>query len=374
MDTLHRVTESLARDIGPRRAGSGADRRAADLLEATFGRVCPEVVRHEYRFLGWDPGDEGELTLGGETFDTRLGIACPPTPAGGVTGVLESLGRDVYGLRPPGAGGPAAHLMAYRGPGGQAIPLLWRPYGSIPAGILGAAMEERLAAAARYRETVTFTCNPALEPGAVSWNVEGVLPGDRQRQVVVVAHYDTVYGSPGANDNGASCAALFALAERLAASPRGNRPTLRFLATGAEEIDLIGARCYVRDLLWRGGSPPGGEGRIHLALNFDSLTWGDGLRLGAAPNAEAFLPALAAALGSARLTSYDGTWERVPLGEGVDSGVFAAAGLPTINANTAGDPVTVALWHTPGDTVDRVPWARAADGVEVFARFLEQLR
>lgn len=368
-DTLRRITEGLARDIGIRRAGGDADRRAVDLLEAEFGKVCPEVVRHEYRFLGWDPGDEGQLTLGGETLRTRLGIACPPTPEEGLSGVLESLGGSVYGLREPGRGSPSAHLMAYRGPGGKAIPLLWRPFGAIPAGIVSAADEARLAIAARDRQPVTFVCRPRLEPGAVSWNVEGILPGDPERHIIVAAHYDTVYASPGANDNAASCACLPAMAARLAATSRGSRPTLRFLATGAEEIDLQGARCYVRDLVWRGDAA-----KVHLSVNFDSLTWGNGLRIGASPGAEAFLPVFEEALAAAEVSAYDGTWERVDLGEGVDSAIFHGAGLPALNANTAGDPHTVALWHTPEDTVDGVPWERAADGVKVFAGLLERLK
>ena len=369
LETLQRVTAGLARDIGMRRAGSDADRRAADLLEQELGAVCPEVVRHEYRFLGWDPANEGQLDLGGQVLGTRLGIACPPTPAEGLTGVLRPVGPSVYGLWEPGRVGPAAHLMAYQGEGGAAIPLLWHPVGALPAGIVSAAEGAFLADAARSGETVTFTCRPRLEPAATSWNVEGILPGDPRRHVIVAAHYDTVYASPGANDNAASCACLPALAARLAASPGAGRPTLHFLATGAEEIDLQGARCYVRDLVWEGRAAD-----VQLCLNFDSLTWGNGLKIGACARAEPYLPLLAEALGESELSQYDGDLERVALGQGVDSAVFHAADVPTLNANTAGDAGTVALWHTPQDTVDRVPWGRAVDGAEVFGRFLERLQ
>ncbi len=147
----------LASEIGIRWAGTEGDRRAAAFIEAEFGRIFPQVRRHEYPFLGWVPGDEGQLVIGGEAIPTRLGIACPPTAEAGITGTLlpiggarrASAGASVYGLWEDGAAGPSAHLMVYAGPGGQAIPLLWHPYASIPAGIVGMDLQDRLAAAAQ---------------------------------------------------------------------------------------------------------------------------------------------------------------------------------------------------------------------------------
>jgi len=51
--------------------------------------------------------------------------------------------------------------------------------------------------------------------------------------VVVGAHYDSVYGCPGADDNGSGDAALLALARRSAVKPVGQ--TLRFIAFVNEE-------------------------------------------------------------------------------------------------------------------------------------------
>ena len=64
-------------------------------------------------------------------------------------------------------------------------------------------------------------------------NIEVVIPGAQPEILVVGAHYDSVIGSPGANDNGSGVAALLALARRFA-----NRPcmrTLRFVAFTNEE-------------------------------------------------------------------------------------------------------------------------------------------
>lgn len=66
-------------------------------------------------------------------------------------------------------------------------------------------------------------------------NLEGVLPGTARREesVVVGAHYDTVAGSPGANDNGTGVAAMLELARRFASRPQPR--TLRFVAFVNEE-------------------------------------------------------------------------------------------------------------------------------------------
>lgn len=64
-------------------------------------------------------------------------------------------------------------------------------------------------------------------------NIEVEIRGARPQIVVVGAHYDSVYGSPGANDNGSGIAALLALARRFAGKPVAQ--TLRFVAFANEE-------------------------------------------------------------------------------------------------------------------------------------------
>jgi Peptidase family M28 len=64
-------------------------------------------------------------------------------------------------------------------------------------------------------------------------NIETEIRGTSAQIVVVGAHYDSVLGAPGANDNGSGVAALLALARRFA----NKRPnlTLRFVAFVNEE-------------------------------------------------------------------------------------------------------------------------------------------
>ncbi|MFL6594532.1 MAG: M28 family peptidase [Chthoniobacterales bacterium] len=64
-------------------------------------------------------------------------------------------------------------------------------------------------------------------------NIEAEVPGTSGDIFVVGAHYDSVFGSPGANDNGSGVAALLALARRFA--NKQTTQTLRFVAFTNEE-------------------------------------------------------------------------------------------------------------------------------------------
>jgi hypothetical protein len=64
-------------------------------------------------------------------------------------------------------------------------------------------------------------------------NLEAELTGNSVDIVLIGAHYDSVLGSPGANDNGSGVAALLALARRFAGTH--NALTLRFVAFVNEE-------------------------------------------------------------------------------------------------------------------------------------------
>jgi Peptidase family M28 len=69
--------------------------------------------------------------------------------------------------------------------------------------------------------------------GQACHNIEAEIRGARPEIILIGAHYDSVFGSPGANDNGTGVAATLALARRFA----GERPehTLRFVAFVNEE-------------------------------------------------------------------------------------------------------------------------------------------
>ena len=86
-------------------------------------------------------------------------------------------------------------------------------------------------------------------------NLEVELRGTGPEILVVGAHYDSVFGAPGANDNGSGVAATLALARRFAGRPLGR--TLRFVAFVNEEpghfqTEQMGSWVYARGCRERG--------------------------------------------------------------------------------------------------------------------------
>jgi len=116
---------------------------------------------------------------------------------------------------------------------------------------------ENLVKAAHYIERSFANCGYTVERNAYQvrgrecWNVIAERKGQtRPNEIVVVgAHYDSVIGSPGANDNVSGVAGVLALARSFSRKPTAR--TLRFVAFTNEEppyfhTDLMGSRVYAR--------------------------------------------------------------------------------------------------------------------------------
>jgi len=91
--------------------------------------------------------------------------------------------------------------------------------------------------------------------GQACQNIEVEIPGARPEILLIGAHYDSVFGSPGANDNGSGVAATLALARRFAG--RKTQHTLRFVAFVNEEPPYflsaeMGSLVYARRCKERG--------------------------------------------------------------------------------------------------------------------------
>ena len=96
------------------------------------------------------------------------------------------------------------------------------------------------------------------------YNISAEVTGNESDVLVVGAHYDTVEGSPGADDNATGVAALLELA-RLVSKSTPHR-TLRFVAFALEEppvfgTDRMGSAVYAKSLAEEG---IGVEGMIAL--------------------------------------------------------------------------------------------------------------
>ncbi len=126
-----------------------------------------------------------------------------------------------------------------------------RTPGSMEASVVW--IEARLAAAGYTPERQAYRLRGGRFAGQTAENVVAEVSGtERPEEVVVIgAHYDTVPGSPGANDNASGVAVVLALAAWFHDRPQPR--TLRFVAFANEEQPFfrtrdMGSQAYVRAL------------------------------------------------------------------------------------------------------------------------------
>jgi acetylornithine deacetylase/succinyl-diaminopimelate desuccinylase-like protein len=121
--------------------------------------------------------------------------------------------------------------------------------------------------AAEVQEAMgTFTSDADTVAGRVD-NVVATLPGrDPTGRVVLAAHYDTTFGSPGAADDKASVAAILETARALTSGGR-LRNDVVVLLTDGEEPGMLGAASFAAQ------HPYGAEGGVLLITG--AIKWGD---------------------------------------------------------------------------------------------------
>jgi alkaline phosphatase isozyme conversion protein len=100
-----------------------------------------------------------------------------------------------------------------------------------------------------------------------SANVIAVKTGMSPRELIVGAHYDSIGAGEGADDNASGVAVMLEVAEKV--KDIQTPYTIRFVAFGAEEVDLDGSRYYVGQM---GASDV--QNTVGM-INLDSLIAGD---------------------------------------------------------------------------------------------------
>ncbi|KAG5684776.1 hypothetical protein PVAND_013989 [Polypedilum vanderplanki] len=76
------------------------------------------------------------------------------------------------------------------------------------------------------------------------------LEGESPNALLLNCHYDSVIGSPGANDDIANCAIMLEILSILSNRSIRNRHTIIFLFNGAEEVSLRGSHGFITQHKW----------------------------------------------------------------------------------------------------------------------------
>lgn len=282
------LLESLTTEIGPRPAGSEAERRAADWAVVRLKALGFENVHKEpFKITAWRRGEERAEIV--SPFPQRLLVTAlgnsVATPTGGLDGeavvfrsyqaLLDSAPGSLKGkiaivtqampvggyahyfqIRSQGPveaarRGAIAYLLRSLGTDGRRVPHTgailypdaWPGADApprIPAAALSAVDAEQLDRIASRGAPIRLhlLLTPESLPGQTTETVVGELRGrDLPDEVVLIGgHLDSWDLGTGALDDGAGVAITLAAAREIAELPQRPRRTIRVVLFGAEEI------------------------------------------------------------------------------------------------------------------------------------------
>jgi aminopeptidase YwaD len=375
------LTELCDRCHG-RFAGTADERRAADMLLATFRRIGLQNVHEEpFTYPGWRRGVAPTLHVvdGGPEIAT---FSLPGSPSAQIEGDLVDLGcatdedlsragQDLTGklalisaATPPRAKAMHRDEKIARAARRGAIGVLWMRdapgqlaetgglffHDAPPIPGLAVTREDglRLARQLAQGQTIRLAAVTHDTPQEMtSWNLVGDLPGSELADEVVLigAHYDGHDVAEAALDNGSGVAAMVEAARGLAQQRGALRRTVRFIAFGVEELGLYGAYAYA-------AAHQAEFGSLRLLFNLDTIAE-PGATKGVAtqrrPELRAALEAIGHAMG-----------EPFPIDDHLsmysDQFPFVLKGAPAAILTSPDAPRTGGrgVGHTRADTVDKV--------------------
>jgi aminopeptidase YwaD len=174
--------------------------------------------------------------------------------------------------------------------------------------------------------TLNVNCENQVITGR---NIIAHLEGVTQPKIILGGHYDTVPGSPGANDNASGTVAVLAVARKIIGTPLARQTW--FVAFDGEEEGLYGSRAFADK-----ASPKLLTG-LKAMMNFDMVGVNQKLRIGGTPSLNSFVKATSQVklVGSGNAN------------DGSDHESFAAKGVPILFFNRGEE----SNYHTPNDKV-----------------------
>ena len=375
----------LSAQLGPRAIGTPGNQAAASYIQDVFAACDMDVEVQEYACPAWE--DLGaSLTLDGEplevvanAFSPDCDVTAPLVAAcsmaeleaadltgriGLLYGYLTSAPlackswflkseRDDQIIRSLEEKKPLA-LITVQTKAGYLERLIEDWEFLIPSATAPAA--SGLALLRQSSASLHLRIDSRQSPGSTA-NLVARKPGQSPQKIVLCAHYDTKFDTPGASDNGGGAAVLLALAEHFRFKEL--HYGLEFVAFTGEEYLPIGDDEYLR---------LSGDGfdQIVAAINFDGV----GSLLG--PNTITLIA------GSQpfqehlnQLTApYPGVVWVAPWPESNHS-TFSWQGVPSLSFSSVG---AFRLAHLRDDTVEWISAARLDEAVALSSQIVESLQ
>jgi hypothetical protein len=362
---LKRLLNSLCTEIGPRPAGSDGFNRGIRLIATEMERSLPEVFLDEFKIEHWELADDPFLTVAGTPVEVFPHHGSSGTPKAGARGILKKNDSGPpYSIVDPATGKKLAEIsISSYGPAIPANAYRDGKMAQVPMFGVGKYDRPLLDRAVRDNSPVAAHSNVKITQNVPSWNAVGTLPGKSEKEIVVFAHADTVYSSPGANDNTASVIVMLMMAHEL--SKADHDYTLTFVATGSEEYGFQGAYAYAKRRIEDGTIK-----NIKYIIQFDSLTYGPDLLLTSEDKELRDI-----------VDSINGTLEingkprHINNSEWtMDSLPFKSSGVRAIYINSRGyDGITLPVYHRAEDSAETVGFDCVDNSFRIFTEFVRRL-
>jgi aminopeptidase YwaD len=354
------VVRELSDCIGVRPAGSINEAAAANYLNDLLTREGWSCERQTFEYRGWTAGLAGSITATGDAKWKLDGLVFPytfPTPATGISGRIVEGG--VASIIPDRvicerfylldeAGGRIGRILVAPFDDLRPVPNP-RPTDSLQTLVLGRSTLALLSDSVKKGAHVELRC-PSGEVLAGGTNIITETRGDGGPGLLIVAHYDSVSGSPGANDNASGVAVALSQLEH---AQRNGYP-VRLLLAAAEELMFLGAQAYLAQL-----QDENRQAEVVACLCLDMLGVGDTLKL-RAPKGGLWHEAGLQIHGEAFLH------REMPSS---DHWVFHEVGIPSAQLTRQVDPE----YHSSRDISSRIRSATLSESVSVASRLIDEV-
>jgi hypothetical protein len=267
----------------PRFMGTPGADRALDVIEGFLGEMRIASERKPFQYPGWSQGRPVELSIGGRPFEAYAMLGSPGVRKQvAIEGRLHYVGPfGIWGRHDwqrfalvDGAGKNRAYLLGRRDrePIPQALPegIDRLPYIGIGGDAVGMLLGTDVGTPdARLR------CSPSALGPRQGVNLAVELPPLGDHTVLIGAHYDSLFCTPGAYDNASGAACLLALAGEFQEGIPGVAAQMVWF--GAEEWLLGGSSGYCTGLAQDDQLPD-------FMLNLDGIGRGDRLEVWYGPD------------------------------------------------------------------------------------------
>lgn len=366
--------QALADDIGPRVAGTDAERQAAEYIAEQFRSYGYNVDLPQFTFeLFEDLGSELEVVAprsqqltpsalrlsragSAEASIVHVGLGRPEDyPPDGMRGRIALIlrGEITFSEKVANAANAGASAAIVYNNSPQPFAGSLSSQSRIPAVAIPGAEGQALLELLDRGEQVTVRLD--VQSGVNEGRSQNVVarPSSGVCRVLVGGHYDSVPFAPGASDNASGTATMIEVARAVA--PRSAELGACFVAFGAEEVGLFGSVDFVRQM------SEAERSALEVMINLDMVGVGSEWLLIGTPQLVERAIGEAAALG---ISARSG---RQPPNSSSDHASFLNAGIPVVFIHRSDDP----LFHTPQDVSSRVQPQSLEEAGRLTQRLLE---